>query len=249
MLDGAGNVVKPDYMNTYYKQLPASDPKCALTVISATNLGAGPAIGKCIPIPNGLRFILGYDMATGKGGPTDMNSRDSAAMGFDCMTKPGGTSITGLKRTMTQMVADGRCVAGSWLRVYLTFPQCWDGKNIDTPDHRAHIVFTPQELCPQSHPYKVPEIAISAFFTVDANFVAGKWMLASDAMMPGTVPGSTLHMDYWEAWSPTIKALWQKNCVDGPQSCSDGNVGDGRKVRGMSGPQANHLLVPLSSIP
>lgn len=210
MLDGVGNVVKPDWMNTYYKQLPASDPECANTVVSLTDyVHPGAAIGRCIPIPNGIRFILGYDMTTMKGGPADLNSRDSAAMGFDCMRKSDQYSYTGLKRTMADMVADGRCPVGAWLRAYLTFPSCWDGKSLDSPNHRDHIVFPPQSRCPQSHPYKIPEVAISAFFTVDANFLAGKWRLASDEMMPGAVPGSTLHMDYWEAWSPAIKAIWQ----------------------------------------
>ncbi len=27
---------------------------------------------------------------------------------------------------------------GGW-RVTVTFPSCWDGKNTDSPDHKAHI--------------------------------------------------------------------------------------------------------------
>src|SRR6476620_9145132 len=60
MLDGVGNVVKADWMNTYYKQFPASDPKCAQTMDASV-------VGKCIAMPNGLRFILGYNMATMSG--------------------------------------------------------------------------------------------------------------------------------------------------------------------------------------
>jgi hypothetical protein len=60
MLDGAGNAVKPDWINTYYKRLPASDPQCAHTTDPAVT-------GQCIEMPNGLRFILGYNMKTGMG--------------------------------------------------------------------------------------------------------------------------------------------------------------------------------------
>ena len=253
MLDGTGNAVKPDLMNTYYKQLPATDPECAYTVKSTTEYTtAGPAIGKCIPMPNGLRFILGYNMATMSGGPADMTSRDWEAMGFDCVSKAsnGGATYTGIQRTMAAIVATGKCPAGEWLRVYLTFPQCWNGKELDTPDHRSHIVLPPQSRCPQTHPYKIPEIAISAFFTVDENFLAGKWRLASDEMMPDAPAGTTLHMDYWEAWSSTFKDLWQKNCIDGPSSCSTGNVGDGRQIKGMQqiGAYPSGVKVALSSI-
>ncbi|NUR45063.1 MAG: DUF1996 domain-containing protein [Sphingomonas sp.] len=245
MLDGAGNAVKPDWVNTYYKRLPPSDPQCAKTTDPTV-------IGQCIEMPNGLRFILGYNMATNSGGPTDTNSADYWAMGFDCvMTDGSGTSYTGVKHTITDILATGKCPINAWLRVYLTFPACWDGKNLDTPDHRSHMTFGVTAVgCPADHPYNIPEIAIQGFFRTDANFLAGKWHLASDEMMQGTVPGATLHMDYWEAWSPTMKALWNANCIDGHLTCSSGNVGDGRQIKGMSmSGMGNHVLVPLNTIP
>ena len=69
-------------------------------------------------------------------------------------------------------------------------------------------------------------------------------------MMPGTIAGSTLHMDYWEAWSQGMKDLWNTNCIDAHLTCSSGNVGDGRKIKGMdlNNTFPNHELVPLSSI-
>jgi hypothetical protein len=251
MLDGAGNAVRADWMNTYYKEIPNGDPACSAPP-DATHLG------KCIPIPNGIDFILGYNFATGKGGPTDLNSWDYWAMGFDCVKKDGsGESYTGFKHTMSDIVADGRCPVGAWLRIALTFPNCWDGKNLDTADHRAHVAYASgalilgQRACDAEHPYKIPEIAISAHFTTDANFAAGKWMLSSDMMLPaGSPPGKSLHMDYWEAWGP-IKDIWQKNCINGHLSCSSGNLGDGTQVKGMQGafPIAVQPKVPLTSIP
>jgi hypothetical protein len=247
MLDGAGDAVKPDWINTYYKRYPASDPACQKT--------SDPAVvGRCVEMPNGLRFILGYNMATGKGGPTDTTSLDSWAMGFDCMTRDVGNlvSLTGVQHTIADIVAMGKCPAGSWLRVYLTFPACWDGKNLDTADHRSHMSFgLPNNGgCPADHPYIVPEIAVQAFYTTDANFVVGKWHLSSDEMMPGKAAGSTLHMDYWEAWSQIMKDLWNANCLDRHLTCSSGNIGDGRRIKGMdlNNSFPNHELVPLSSI-
>jgi len=242
MLDGAGNAVKPDWINTYYKQLPASDPNCKITMDPAV-------IGKCVPLPNGLRFVMGYNVTSMSGGPADTNSRDYWAMGFDCMDHTlGNTSYTGPKHSIAEIIATGKCPVGAWLRAYAAFPQCWDGKNIDSADHRSHIMLPPQAVCPGDHPYRIPEVAVSVFFTVDANFT--KWHLSSDEMMPGTVAGSTLHFDYWEAWSPVMKALWQTHCIDGHLSCSTGNVGDGREIKGMKMiTQPNHVLVPLSSIP
>jgi hypothetical protein len=45
--------------------------------------------------------------------------------------------------------------------------RCWDGKNLDSPDHRAHVahtVGTPPAFptvsgkCPASHPVKIPQL-------------------------------------------------------------------------------------------
>ena len=245
MLDGVGNAVKPDWVNTYYKRRPASDPNCAVTSDPSV-------IGKCVEMPNGLRFILGYNMANGVGGPTDKNSTDYWMMGFDCMNRDVGNQVsyTGVQHTIADILATGKCPVGSWLRAFVTFPTCWDGKNLDVADHRSHVAWGTPQGCPGDHPYNIPEIAIQAFFTTDANFLAGKWHLSSDEMMPGTVAGSTLHMDYWEAWSRSMKDLWNTNCIDGHLTCSNGNVGDGREIKGMglNNTFPNHDLVPLSSI-
>lgn len=255
MLDGIGNAIKADWMNTYYKQLPASDPNCAKTVDPANGAIISSVQGKCIPIPNGLRFILGYNMATGEGGPLTTNQNPDSEywkIVFDCMTSDG-TNVSYLGQplhSIKAVVDSGKCPTGAWLRVAVTFPQCWDGKNLDSADHRSHMRNTwGSNGCPSTHPYRVPEIAISANFRVDPNFA--KWHLSSDEMLPGAIPGQTLHMDYWEGWSPIVKAIWQKNCIDGHLTCSAGSVGDGREIKGMQqvGAFPNHVLVPLSSIP
>jgi Domain of unknown function (DUF1996) len=250
MLDGAGNAVKPDYMLTYYKALPASSPDCGAP--DTTHIGV------CIPMPNGLRFIQGYNMDTGKGGPTDTNSIDYWKMGFDCVVTDGsGVSYTGVTRTLADMVATGKCPVGAWLRVFITFPDCWDGVHLDTADHRSHMAYASgagvngRLACPADHPYNIPEIALQAFFRTDANFAAGKWLLSSDAMMPGTTPGSTLHFDYWEAWSPVVKNMWQTGCINGHLSCNVGELGNGQTVTGMQQQLAtipNHVVVSLSSL-
>lgn len=252
MLDGAGNVVKPNRMLTYYKQLPNSLPECN---------GAPDAthVGVCVPMPNGIRFILGYNMETGTGGPADLSSSDQWQMGFDCWSNTTGAQLTPLQHTIAAVVATGLCPAGSSLRAFVDFPVCWDGVHLDTADHRSHVVPPVGALidgmrgCTADHPYMIPQITMQAFFTTDANFVAGKWHLASDEMLPaGTAAGTTLHADYWEAWSPTVKNMWQTGCINAHLSCNNGELGNAshQAIMGMnSGPFPNHILVPVSSIP
>jgi hypothetical protein len=108
-------------------------------------------------------------------------------------------------------------------------------------------------VCPADHPYQIPLISYFWYYTVDANFVAGKWHLSSDEMLPGFVvgagspvkAGTSLHMDYFEAWSPKAKAVWQANCINGPRSCSSGDMGDGTAIKGAGEPAAGWLIHQL----
>jgi hypothetical protein len=106
MLDGAGNVVEPDMINTYYKQLPHSSPNCS----SPPN--GMLSVGTCVDIPNGLRFVFGYNMATGKGGPTDPTSLEYYNMWFECWSDLIGTpspvaSAQGRFHSIADLVAAG----------------------------------------------------------------------------------------------------------------------------------------------
>jgi hypothetical protein len=59
-------------------------------------------------------------------------------------------------------------------------------------------------------------------------------------------------MDYWEAWSPTVKATWHSTCVNQKLSCAGGDLGNGTQIIGGSEPAGGwtkHQLVALSSIP
>jgi hypothetical protein len=137
-------------------------------------------------------------------------------------------------------------------------PSCWDGHTLDPADHRSHMsvangaMYVGQffRACPTTHPYALPNLEVQVAFTVDANFVAGKWHLSSDEMGANAVPGSTWHMDYWEAWSPTVKATWHRTCMNQQLSCAGGDLGDGTDIRGGNAPPGGfpkHQLVAIPS--
>lgn len=236
MLDGAGNAVKPDSIQIYYKQLPAGSAACAAIATA------------CVPLPNGLRFVFGHNMKTMVGGPMDTNSADYWAMGFECWADDVGTAaVPGRFHSLAAAVSAG-CPAGARLVIFFNVPGCWDGKNLDSADHRSHMSYgTPEtggQVCPTTHPYSIPQWQGHIHFTTDANFTAGKWHLSSDAMMPNTIAGSTLHFDYFEAWSPTVKATWKKECIDAHRTCSNGDLGNATQIRGIK-PSTPHTLVGL----
>jgi len=51
------------------------------------------------------------------------------------------------------------------IRGSVIFPTCWDGKNLDSPNHRDHLAYSPgsavlaNSACPASHPVRVPQVS------------------------------------------------------------------------------------------
>src|SRR3954466_16206254 len=50
------------------------------------------------------------------------------------------------------------------------FPACWDGKNLDTPNHQDHMYatgtggFISAAACPASHPIRMPQLAFETMW-------------------------------------------------------------------------------------
>jgi len=49
------------------------------------------------------------------------------------------------------------------IRVTVIFPSCWDGKSLDSPDHRSHVTYAAGaalagDKCPDTHPVRIPQV-------------------------------------------------------------------------------------------
>ena len=76
------------------------------------------------------------------------------------------------------------------------FPDCWDGRHLDSPDHRSHMAYSRNYVCPASHPVKVPAIRLMIRYPVrDGAGVE----LASGGQLTG-------HADFFNAWNQTALA-------------------------------------------
>jgi len=231
MLDGGGNVVRPDYVAVYYKRRPASDPKCSLSS------GDPQAQGNCVDIPNGLKFIFGYDMLTGKA-PT-------GSLWFNCQ---GTGSTPGKYKSLPEAAAN--CPAGAQLGAIIEAPDCWDGKNLDSANHRDHVAYAEYgtwgyKKCPSTHPYVIPAFTLGTWFTSDAN--ARNWRFSSDEMFPSLPHGTTFHADFFMAWDPKVKQMWHDNCINKKLNCSGGELGNGLQMKQFAGFSwnASPRLVPV----
>lgn len=217
MMNKLGQVVRPDLISIYYKRLPKSNAKC----------GAG---GKyCIALPRGMRYIFGYDMKR-------MHEAQPENQQFiwKCLTPQQN-----YRGELQQRFDTLDCPAGHTLIVTISSPDCWDGKFLDSADHRSHIVFekrdphTGQMACPASHPYILPTFTIGAWYSVMAGENVSDWHLSSDRMkgMPAMPSGSSFHADWYGAWDDDVLKAWTDNCINKLLNCSAGELGDGTIMR------------------
>lgn len=218
MIAGGDTVVRPDYLVVYYKRYPATAKECREIARA------------CLPLPHGLRYIFGYDMLR-MGTEQPDNTR---RMRWKCVS-PDNRTLTEPSTRFAGM----ECPAEHLLIVNLAAPDCWDGRNLDSADHRAHMAYpaydgtSNQARCPATHPYLVPQFTLGATWRIQPGDRIDTWHLASDRMpgMPAMPAGASFHSDWFGAWDPDALRAWTENCIDRRLSCVDGNLGDGTGLR------------------
>ena len=232
MMNGRGKVVRPDHINIYYKRRPASDPKCNLDMKVDWEKQWGVQ-GKCVDIPRGLRFVFGRDMIDPK----------SPTTGWPYFNCDGPGAVSGHFANIVD-AAKG-CPVGAQLGAVISAPECWDGKNLDSPDHRSHMAYPDWSWgylkCPMEYPYVIPAFTMGAWYTTDADldrsgtWAPGKptWHLSSDAMpgMPAMTPGSSFHADWFGAWDDDVMKMWTDHCINKLLNCSGGDLGNGKQLK------------------
>ena len=165
-------------------------------------------------IPTGLRIIAGDKNATGM----------QQGIFWAC----GGVN-------QTPYIPD--CENGvSTLTLSIEFPPCWNGKDLDSPDHHshmAHVIYrNPPERshCPPTHPVQLPMINEQFDFPIRAGDRHDRWRLSSD-MYPTTLRGGrSAHADWMLGWDePTMHSI-VVNCLRKGLDCGVGTIGNGKEL-------------------
>ncbi|KAH6909271.1 WSC domain-containing protein [Coprinopsis sp. MPI-PUGE-AT-0042] len=165
------------------------------------------------------------DNLTMGGRSGDMTLRTSHL--FLCLDFSGvSTKHTGLPKKP--------CPSG--IRAQINFPSCWDGKNVDSPDHKSHVAFPSggpdSGTCNDArYPVTIPRIFLELYW--GSNVFDSLRNQAKDSAQPfvfaqGDSTGYGYHADFVNGWEPGVlqKAVDQCTCSQygDPACCAERGI-------------------------
>jgi Domain of unknown function (DUF1996)/WSC domain len=147
---------------------------------------------KLTAFPAGLRMVAGDPMKRSYG-----NDLESAAISYACL------NFNGPATPETNAFPTSKCASG--LRAQVFFPSCWDGKNLDSPDHKSHMSYPVNShafgSCPPSHPVHFISLFYEVLFSTGE--FDDKWYGNKQPFVwsMGDPTGYGLHGDFFNGWN------------------------------------------------
>ncbi|SEF34571.1 protein of unknown function [Amycolatopsis pretoriensis] len=168
---------------------------------SATLKFIGGGARNVVAMPLGLKILYG-DAKQSTNGPA--NARPS----WTC---------TGFEDRLTDLYPI--CPAGSKVERIHAFPNCWDGKNTDSANHRTHIVFANQQgKCPQGFK-NVPQLQVTLVYDVPQD-VQQKGQYKVDAFAQEKHNPRSDHDDFANVMNRKIMGRLV-NCINSGKACAE----------------------------
>ena len=92
----------------------------------------------------------------------------------------------------------------------LTFPDCWDGTNLDSANHRDHTAYSTNGTCPAAQPVPMVQLILAVRYRFDSD--PSNLRLASGSMITG-------HGDVMNGWRFDELAKLTRLCLNRGEIC------------------------------
>jgi hypothetical protein len=151
----------------------------------------GVAAADVRPSPPGLAMIAG-DAHTDTALPT-------AIVGWGCGHAPQVTSTI------------PSCPPERPLDLRVTFPDCWNGHDVDSPEHVSHVAYSTRHGCPDGYPVAMPRLTLVVSYPVTGD---------PTGLEPASGAPITAHADFLNAWDRAALASNVGSCLRRGVVCS-----------------------------
>lgn len=128
------------------------------------------------------------------------------------------------------------CINGLRMQVY--FPMCWNGKDIDTPDHQSHVAY-PSHYdggnCPDAFPVRL----LGVFFEADYSVSEFPQQTYQPFVLScGDSTGYGMHGDFLNGWDQNIL----QKAIEDP-TCDHTSTNNGNNVKACA-PLSSYVVEP-----
>jgi hypothetical protein len=155
-----------------------------------------------VAYPQGLKIVVGNALAA--------NPEENPSARWNCT---GGSASS---RDFMN------CPVGTKLQTYLDFPTCWNGVDLDSPNHFSHMAWALGGIgapCPASHPVAVPRVQFVITYPVNGTglTLAG----TRNGVNVLDAEGYTFHGDFWNVWDQAELQRRVRDCINAGYICGN----------------------------
>jgi hypothetical protein len=103
------------------------------------------------------------------------------------------------------------CPPASKLQLHVNFPDCWNGKTVDSVDHKRHMAYSADGRCPRRHPLALPQLSLVYQYPPQSRAIA----LSSGGIY-------SAHADFLNAWDADVLKRLVDRCLNAFRPCGLG---------------------------
>ncbi|KAL5318248.1 hypothetical protein ACEPPN_013307 [Leptodophora sp. 'Broadleaf-Isolate-01'] len=189
--------------------------------------------GKITAFKPGFRMLVGDPMRR-----TSLGSKMKRQNCFRCYTGPNFGGDTGApcsdSNVDTEAFPTKPCPGG--IRSNLLFPTCWDGVNLDSPNHQDHVAYptgNPPDFlalggaCPSTHPVRIPQLMYEVVWDTTKFNNKADWPATGQpfVLSTGDNTGFGQHGDYVFGWKgDSLQSAMDTSGCFGAGKCGKANV-------------------------
>ncbi|RAL09206.1 DUF1996 domain-containing protein [Aspergillus homomorphus CBS 101889] len=141
------------------------------------------------------------------------------AVGFNCLNyEKNPEPSLGRHYLPDKTYLDEHCTEG--IRFELMFPSCWNGKDVDTPDHKSHLAYPSLVMdgeCPKGFEHRL----VSLFYESIWDTYAFKNKKGTFVISNGDPTGYGYHGDFMYGWDSEVLQQAVNTCTNMSGEVSD----------------------------